>query len=232
MSCSPADGTPKITDFGLAKFAGQRLGPDADRRDPGLAQLHGARAGRGQGQGGRARGRRLRAGGDPLRAAHRPPAVPGGDGPGDARAGQDRRAGAAVAAGAAAAARPGDDLPEVPAERAGAALRVGRGPGRRPAPLPATASRSWRGRIGGAGTGLAVVPPQPGRRRAGGPRRGGAPGRHSRTRPTLPSERLGASSSPSARHARHWKMPSAPRKRRRKLERKRISAITASTWHK
>ena len=42
-----ADGTPKITDFGLAKARGQRVGPDADRRDPGLAQLHGARAGRG-----------------------------------------------------------------------------------------------------------------------------------------------------------------------------------------
>ena len=69
-----ADGTPKITDFGLAKSldGGQR--PDADRRDHGHAQLHGPRAGRGQAQTAGPRGRRLRAGGDPLRAAHgRPP---------------------------------------------------------------------------------------------------------------------------------------------------------------
>ena len=50
-----ADGTPKITDFGLAKLAEPRVGPDADRVDPGLAQLHGPRAGRGQDQGRSAR---------------------------------------------------------------------------------------------------------------------------------------------------------------------------------
>ncbi len=49
------DGTPKVADFGLAKLAGRRVGPDADRLDPGLAQLHGPRAGRGQDQGRSAR---------------------------------------------------------------------------------------------------------------------------------------------------------------------------------
>ena len=43
-----------------------------------------------------------------------------------------RGAGAAVAAEPAGAARPGDDLPEVPAQGAGAALRQRRGAGRRP----------------------------------------------------------------------------------------------------
>ena len=74
---------------------GRRIGPDGDRLDPGHAQLHGPRAGRGQDQAGRPARRRLRPGGDPLRAADRPPAVPGDDGPGDAGAGQDGRAGAA-----------------------------------------------------------------------------------------------------------------------------------------
>ncbi len=48
-----------------------------ERRDHGLAQLHGARAGRGLHQAGRTRRRHLRAGGDPLRTADRPAAVPG-----------------------------------------------------------------------------------------------------------------------------------------------------------
>ena len=115
---------------------GRRVGPDGDRVDPGLAQLHGPGAGRGQGQAGRPARRRLRPGGDPVRAAGRPPAVPGDDGPGDARAGQGGRAGAAVAAGAGAAARRRDDRAEVPAEGPGQAVRVGRGAGRGPAAVP------------------------------------------------------------------------------------------------
>ena len=43
-----SDGTLKITDFGLAKSARRRRGPDGHRVDPGLAQLHGPGAGRGR----------------------------------------------------------------------------------------------------------------------------------------------------------------------------------------
>ena len=53
----------------------------------------------------------------------RPP-FRGRDAAGDARAGQDDRAGAAVAAGAGPAARRRDDLPEVPAEGPGQAVRT------------------------------------------------------------------------------------------------------------
>ena len=95
-----ADGTPKVADFGLAKWLDVETGLTRTDHDPRLAQLHGPRAGRGQGQAGRPGGRRLRAGGDPLRAAHRPAAVPGGDGARDARAGQVGRAGPADAAAA------------------------------------------------------------------------------------------------------------------------------------
>ena len=68
-----------------------------------------------------------------------------------------RRAGAAAAVAAADAARPGDDLPEVPAEGAGQALCLGAGPGGRPATLPG--GRADLGAAGGAGrAGLALVP--------------------------------------------------------------------------
>ena len=56
--------------------ARRRRRPDAQRRDHGHAQLHGPRAGRGAVRARRPGRRRLRAGGDPLRAADRPAAVP------------------------------------------------------------------------------------------------------------------------------------------------------------
>ena len=81
-----ADGTPKITDFGLAK-----------KLDDGAAQTRtGAVMGTpsymapeqaGGKQGRRPGGGRLRAGGHPLRAADGPAAVPGGDGAGHGPAG-------------------------------------------------------------------------------------------------------------------------------------------------
>ena len=74
-----ADGTPKITDFGLAKMLDGESGLTQTGPDHGHAQLHGPRAGRRQDQAGRAGGGRLRPGRDPLRAADRPAAVPGGD---------------------------------------------------------------------------------------------------------------------------------------------------------
>ena len=93
-----ADGTPKVTDFGLAKQleVGAALTPDRGRG--GHAQLHGPRAGPGPDGRGRPGRRRLRAGGDPLRAAHRPAAVPGGDGGGDPLPGRHAGPGPAVAA--------------------------------------------------------------------------------------------------------------------------------------
>ena len=90
-----ADGTPKVTDFGLARrleggdgltLSGAPLGtpsymaPEQARGDQGRD-----RAGHG----------RLRPGGDPVRAADGPAAVPRRDGVGDAAAGGGRRAGAA-----------------------------------------------------------------------------------------------------------------------------------------
>ena len=72
---------------------------------------------------GRPGGRHLRPGRDPLRAAHRPAAVPGRDAAGDAHAGHLPGAGPALAAPAEGPARPGDDLPEVPGEGAAPALR-------------------------------------------------------------------------------------------------------------
>ena len=71
------EGATKIADFGLAKVLGAESGLTRDRVDPRLAELHGPRAGRGEDEVGRAAGRPLRAGGDALRTAHRPPAVPG-----------------------------------------------------------------------------------------------------------------------------------------------------------
>ena len=71
----PTTARRKITDFGLAK----RLEADdatltATGADPGHAQLHGPRAGRGPGERRRPGGRRLRPGGDPLRVPDRPAA--------------------------------------------------------------------------------------------------------------------------------------------------------------
>ena len=62
------------------------------------------------------RRRHLRPGRDPLRIAHGPAAVQRAVGPGDAGAGPARGADAAVATPARLPARPGNDLPEVPAQ--------------------------------------------------------------------------------------------------------------------
>ena len=103
------DGTPKIADFGLAKLLDVESGLTRTDSVLGSPSYMAPEQAEGKTKAGRPGGRRLRAGGDPLRAADRPAAVPGGDGAGDARAGQDGRAGAAVAAGAGPAARRRDD---------------------------------------------------------------------------------------------------------------------------
>ena len=137
-SCSTADGTPKITDFGLAK---QLDGDGGLTPRPARSWARPATWPRSRPRGRAASDRRRPPTSTPWArsstSADRPAAVPGGHGrwtPSSrcVRAG----AGAAAAAAAAAAARPGDDLPEVPGEGARPALRQRRGPGRRPGALP------------------------------------------------------------------------------------------------
>jgi eukaryotic-like serine/threonine-protein kinase len=70
-----ADGTPKVTDFGLAR------------------RLEGARAGTGRQTCRRASDRRLRLGSYPLRVAHRPTPLPCRDTDGDAAPSDNRRSG-------------------------------------------------------------------------------------------------------------------------------------------
>ena len=117
-----ADGTPKITDFGLAKSLASDSGltrTDSIMGSPGYMAPEQAE---GKTKQVGPLGRRLRPGGDPVRATDRRPAVPGYDRPGDPRSGQERRAGAAVAAGPRPAARRGDDRAEMLAEGAGEAV--------------------------------------------------------------------------------------------------------------
>ena len=152
----PADaptGAPKVTDFGLAKALDVESGLTRTESILGSPSYMAPEQAEGKTKAGRPGGRRLRAGGDPLRAADRPAAVPGRDGAGDARAGQDGRAGAAVAAGAGPAARPGDDLPEVPAEGAGPAVRIGRRRWPRTCGGSRRASRSVARPVGGRRSG-------------------------------------------------------------------------------
>ena len=110
----------------------------------------------------RAGGRRLCPGGDPLRDARPAGRRSRREQPLETlRAGHDRRAGPAVAAAAQAAARPRDDLPEVPAEGAGRALR--QPPRRWPTTCGGSwrAGRSWRGGAVGAerpGGGAGAIP--------------------------------------------------------------------------
>ena len=129
------DETPKIVDFGLAKT----LEADSNLTQSGVFVGTPSYAAPEQVEGltedGRPGRRHLRAGGDLLSDADRPPPLPGGDGPPDAGTGQDGRPGAAVAAAAGPVPGCGDDLPEVPAEGPAAALRRCRGAGRGSGPF-------------------------------------------------------------------------------------------------
>ena len=148
--------------------------------------------------------RRVRPRRDPLRAADRPAAVhaatlPGHAAPAGPREPARRRRSSLVSGRAP---RPGDDLPEVPGEGARTALRLGRGPGRRPRPL--AARRADPGPAGRAGrAGLAVVRRNPvvaGLTGRGWPRRwswGPSSPRRSPSRPGQPrGGRIGSPSSP------------------------------------
>ena len=124
-----ADGTPKITDFGLAKQLDE-AGPDAAparswaRRRTWPPSRRRASKDVGPGR------RRLRAGRDPLRDADRPAALPAATHPRDAVPGADRGAGRAPPPAAEHAARSGNDLSEMSGEEPGQALRQRRGAGR------------------------------------------------------------------------------------------------------
>ena len=113
---------PKVTDFGLVRQLDADSGQNGGRHGDWDAQLHGSRAGRGPGPCRRTRRRRVCPGRHPLRVPDGPAAVPGGHTAGDPGAGSQPRASRTVCAESASAARPGDDLPEMPAQRAGAAL--------------------------------------------------------------------------------------------------------------
>src|SRR5579885_1023768 len=115
------DGQPKIADFGLAKMLNAGPG-DAVGRHPGHAGLHGPGAGRRQARRRRPARRRVRAGGDPVRVAHRPAALPGGQPGGRDPQGNDRGGAAAAAGRAGLPARPGGGVPEVPSEGPGPPL--------------------------------------------------------------------------------------------------------------
>ena len=82
-------------------------------------------------------GRRLRAGGDPLRDAHRASPFKGETPMETVRQVIDDDPVTPSRLVPRRAARPGDDLPEVPAQRPGQTIRIGPGPGRRPGPVPA-----------------------------------------------------------------------------------------------
>ena len=156
---------PKITDFGLAKRLDNERRQTQSRGASWARRATWPRSRPRQRQGRRARRRRLRPGGHPLRAADGPAAVPGRDVDGDARAGArtqepvpPRRLRAEDAA------RSGNDLPEMPAQGAGAALR------QRGRSWPTTCAASWpasRSRPGrfipwsGHGAGRSGSPPLP-----------------------------------------------------------------------
>ena len=93
-----ADGTPKVTDFGLARRLEGGGGLTVSGAPMGTPSYMAPEQARGKRDADRAGDRRVRAGGDPLRAAHRPAAVPGGDGGGHDAAGADRGARAPGAA--------------------------------------------------------------------------------------------------------------------------------------
>ena len=168
-------GHPRVTDFGLAK----RLDADAGLTSTGQVmgtpsymppEQAAGRADLGPSADVYSLGAVLYA------LAGGPAAVPGGRGDGHALAGAGEGAAAGAAAQRGRAAGPGDDLPEMPGEGAGAAIWLGAGAGRgadavprRPAD-PGPADRAGR-------TAGAVVPPQSGAGRGRGIGGRGAGGR-------------------------------------------------------
>ena len=160
------EGTPKVTDFGLAKLMEREAGLTRTGDIMGTPSYMAPEQATRHARGRHGRRRHLCPGCDPLRDAHRPAAVQGRDAAVDPRPGRRPGGPAAGTAPAPPAARDRDHLPEVPGEGAAQAVRDGRGPGRRPAPVPrGSADRGPADRPGGVA--LALVPSRAGQGRAG-----------------------------------------------------------------
>ena len=156
-----ADLFPRLTDFGLAKLAEEAGDETRSEVRMGTAHYMAPEQAAGRRQRGRPRDRRLCPGRDPLSDPGGPAAVPRRDRVRDPAPGPRIRAGPAAIAAPGAAARPGDDLPEVPVQGAGAAVRHGG------ATSTTTCGGSWKGVRSGAadlrgGAGVAVVPAEQG----------------------------------------------------------------------
>ena len=159
---------------------------DGDRADPRYAVLHGPGAGLRPARRGDDGRRCLRSGRRALRPADGPSPVPGRDDLRDPPAGPRAGAGPTRRDRPLGRSRSGGDLPEVPGERPGSSLRLGRGGGGRPREL--ARRRHDRGTTGGtSGASLAVVPTQPsGRPTLGGRCRAFHGGTHHRDRRVRP----------------------------------------------
>ena len=131
---------------------------DEPGRAVGDALLHGAGAGDRVPRRRRRGGRHPRPGRHPVRAADRPPAVPGSFDAGNARSGPRPETRASTAAESEDPPRPGNHRSQVPGEEPLPALRLGRGTGRRPEPLPGRPSDQGEARLPDRAR-LALVPP-------------------------------------------------------------------------
>ncbi len=113
----------------------RRLRPDGNRRDPGLAELHVARASGGKAKPDRSRSRRLRARRDLLRAARGSTTVQSVERAGDSGSSEARRTGGAFEVGAGPSPRRRDDRAEVSAQGRIGTICHSRGPRGRPEAL-------------------------------------------------------------------------------------------------
>ena len=140
-----ADGTPKITDYGLAKLLDEESSHTLSGQSPGTpSYMAPEQAGAKSHLIGPATDVYAARGG-PVRAPHGPPAIPGSNRPRYARTRALPAAGFAAGIAAQAVPGPRDGGPEMPGERPRTTLPVGDGTRRRPRPLA-----RWQGDPGAA----------------------------------------------------------------------------------